>query len=997
MNVKGKSLVVILVVLICMLVGSGCVGAGDAMVTNLRCEYLENPQGIDVARPRLSWIAESNDRGWTQSAYQMQVAGTKENLEQNRGDLWDSGKVLSNESIHRVYEGMPLKSGMECFWKVRVWDQQGRVSAWSRPAMWSMGLLNESDWKAQWIGCPVPTEVEKEIYQPCSYLRKQFRVGGGIRRATLYATAGGVYEIYLNSRRVGEEVFAPGWSLYNKRLFYRTYDVTALLKENSDNAIAAILADGWYGLRHKGRGKLRLLAQLHLEYANGTEQLIVTDPTWKATMNGPILTSDMFNGEDYDARKEMPGWNKAGFDDSGWNRVVAGLIKLEQESGWYDVTEKVKAAVKDGGLKIKASNRNFGDPASGNIKYLVIEYQLEGQTHTATVEESDTFTITGSKSKKDMVILSARYGSDRPPGLHSSDLTQTIRQAHPGAAVRKTMEIKPVKLTEPKPGVYVFDMGQNMVGWVRLKVKGSAGTKVQMRFAEMLNPDGTIYTENLRAAKCTDTYICKGGGEIVWRPRFTFHGFRYVEVTGYPGGKPPTDAIVGEVLHSDCQITGSFECSNPLLNKLYQNIVWGQRGNWLEVPTDCPQRSERLGWMGDAQVFIRTASYNMDIGAFFTSWLRTVDDSQDYNGAFRNVSPADWSRGVAGWGDAGVICPWTIYHVYNDKRIIERQYGGMVKWIDYLQENSDNLLRPAKGYGDWLNLDAEAPKDVIGTAYFAYSTKLMAKMAQVIGKNNDARKYNKLFENIKKAFNDAYVGPDGKIKGETQTIYLMALYFDLLDGETLRIAEERLIELIKERDWHISIGFLGVNLLLPTLTDIGRTDVAYRLLQNEDYPSWLYPVRNGATTIWERWDGWTEEKGFQTPRMNSFNHYAYGACGQWMFSTLAGIDTDGPGYKKIIIRPRPGGSLTYAKAHYDSIHGRIATYWKKEKGRFVLDLTIPANTTATVYVPADSAEHVTESGKGAAGAAGVKFLWTEDGAAVYEVGSGNYAFVSKDG
>jgi hypothetical protein len=539
-------------------------------------------------------------------------------------------------------------------------------------------------------------------------------------------------------------------------------------------------------------------------------------------------------------------------------------------------------------------------------------------------------------------------------------------------------------------------MGQNFAGWVRLKIKGKAGTKIVLRFAEMLNPDGSIYTKNLREARCTDKYILAGKGEEIWQPSFTFHGFRYVEVTGYPG-KPSPDAITGIVVHSDAPVVGSFECSNPMVNQLWRNIVWSQRGNFIEVPTDCPQRDERLGWTGDAQIFARTATYNMDVAAFFTKWLVDLEDAQTKEGAFPDVAPhkVAMGSGVAAWGDAGVICPWAIYQVYGDRRVIERHYESMQKWIAYLQKNSKDLLRPAHGYGDWVSIGSNTPKDVIATAYFAYSTRLLSKMAAAIGKSEDAKKYETLFQQIKDAFNKAYVSDDARIKGETQTCYLLGLYFDLLPEDKREPAAKHLVADLRKRNWHLSTGFVGLSYLLPTLTQMGHLDIAYRLLNNDTFPSWGYSIKNGATTIWERWDGWTEEKGFQDPGMNSFNHYAFGSVGRWLFGIVAGIDTEESGYKRIIIRPQPGGGFSYANASYKSIHGKIVSDWKIKGDMFTLKVTVPANTTATVYVPARDAESVTESDRPAVRSKGVRFLRMEADAAVYEVGSGNYAFVSE--
>jgi len=885
----------------------------DVMVTALRCEYRVNPLGIDVTEPRLSWIIESDQRDQKQNAYQILVASSQENLKKGQSDLWDSGKVNSDQSAQVVYKGRKLSSRMRCYWKVRVWDKDDNLSAWSKPAYWTMGLLSPEDREAKWIGydAPAPASYKSEstseqlVLPPPRYLRNVFWVYQPIKRATVYASALGLYELNINGQRVGEDYFTPGWTDYSRRVYYQTYDVTDLLRKGS-NAAGAILADGWYagyigfGKKREHYGKdPRFFMQLEVEYADGTREISVTDESWKATY-GPHLEADFLMGETYDARREMPGWDRPGFDDSAWGDVA--------------VTE----------------------------------------------------TIAG------------------------------LLQSYPGVTVRKQLQIEPVDITEPKEGTFVFDLGQNFAGWARLQVKGQAGTKVVLRFAEVLNPDGTIYTTNLRAARCTDTYILKGEGTETWEPRFTYHGFRYVEVTGYPGRTGP-DAITGIVVHSDTPVVGSFECSNPMVNKLYKNITWSQRSNFVEVPTDCPQRDERLGWTGDAQIFIRTATYNMDVAAFFTKWLVDLEDAQNQNGAFPDVAPRKVAMGdgVAAWGDAGVICPWTIYKVYGDRRVIEKHYEAMKKWIAYLKTNSKDLLRPAYGYGDWVAVGSDTPKDVIATAYFAYSTRLLSEMAAAIGKKEDAEKYEALFQQIKAAFNKAYVSDDGQIKGDTQTCYCLALYFDLLPAEKREPAAGLLIKALGEKDWHLSTGFVGLSYLLPVLTQAGHLDIAYRLLNNDTFPSWGYSIKHGATTIWERWDGWTQEKGFQDPGMNSFNHYAFGSVGRWLFGTVAGIEMDAPGYRQIVIRPQPGGGMNYARATYDSITGKIESCWRIDCGEFELDVTIPPNTTVTIYVPARDAESVLESGWPASTAKEIRSLGMQDGAAVFQVGSGQYRFVSK--
>ena len=892
----------------------------------LKCEHRVDPPGIDEPSPRLGWALASEGRGLVQSAYRVLVARNEEDLEAEENLLWDSGRVESNRTLGIVYEGAELESGARCVWNARVWDGEGEPSAPSEPAVFGMGLLKKSDWKGTWISAgegpagdmDPPTGDEYDALgnglDPSPYLRKEFGLERPIRRARLYATARGLYELSINGARVGDDVLAPGWTDYRKRIQYQSYDVTALLRDGP-NALGAILGDGWYagfvGFDPKRAGahygtRPRLLAQLNVEYEDGTTACVATDGSWVSS-TGPILFSDLLAGESYDAREEMPGWNEPGFDDAGWYGV-------------------------------------------------------------------------GVEPLGDVPLV-----------------------AQPDEGVRATEEVAAEAVTEPASGVHVFDMGQNMVGWARLKVRGEAGTTVRMRFAEALNPDGTIYTENLRSARQTDTYVLKGEGEEVYEPRFTFHGFHYVEVTGYPG-EPPLDAVVGRVVHSATPPSGSFECSSPMVNRLQGNIVWGQRGNFLSIPTDCPQRDERLGWTGDAQIFVRTASLNMDVAAFFGKWMDDVEDAQTPDGAFTDVVPLlegsgliDLSRGAPAWGDAGVIVPWTIYKAYGDTRMIEKHYDAMARWMSYLRDANPDLLRRNKlgnNYGDWLSPKGDAtPKDLLATAYWAHDANLMAEMSRAVGR--DAAGYEKLFEDVKEAFNRAYVSPDGHVGNDTQTGYVVALHMGLLPKELRAKAAGHLVRTIEEKDWHLSTGFVGVGYLCPVLTEAGYPEVAYRLLNNETYPSWGYTIKNGATTIWERWDGWTEESGFQSPNMNSFNHYSLGSVGEWLYRYVAGIDLhpEGAGYDRIVIRPRPGGGLTHAGAEYDSVRGAIESAWEVSDGEFCLRVTIPPNTTATVHVPGADGTEVSEGGKPVEEAEGVELLRRGEKETVLSVGSGRYEFV----
>jgi len=929
----------------------------------LRCEYRVNPLGIDELQPGLGWIVESSERGQRQTAYQILVASNVERLGKNRGNLWDSGRVASGETTGVVYGGKALRSQQQCFWKVKVWDKDGKASGWSESARWSMGLLKPGDWKAQYISfrdkTPLHRSKEPLFLPPARQYRKEFAAAREVRRATIHATALGVYELHLNGQRVGDAYFAPGWSDYHRRAYYNTYDVTTLVKPGA-NALGAWVADGWYsgyvgfglltGIGTEGIGRYTygktpaVMAQLEIEYADGSRERVVTDTSWKVTGAGPIQEADFLMGESYDARQENRGWSEAGFDDSQWEPAIRA-----EDNG-----------------RVQAKFYEFQNPESGGNP------KIEGR-------EVD-------------------LGFKRPPKL----------EAFPGVPVRAIEEIKPVGLSSPSNGVHIFNLGQNFAGVVRLKVKGPAGTRIRLRYGEMLHPDGQLMTENLRKARATDVYVLRGdpNGES-YVPRFTFHGFQYVEVTGYPG-EPDLGTITGIVLHSDTPLTSGFECSDPVVNRLFRNVVWTQRANFVDLPTDCPQRDERFGWTGDAQAYVGTATYNADSAAFYTKWLRELMESQRPSGTFPGYAPFPfqhgWDFGTA-WCDAAVICPWTIWRAYGDTRIIERCWEPMTRFIAWRKSTSKDFLGVAHGnnWGDWLAVNEKTPLEYIDTAYFAYSTKLMAEMAQAIGKTSQAAEYRKLFGQIKSAFNQKYVKPDGALAVDTQTAYALALYMDLMPDNLRVAAGARLAKKIVDNDGRMSTGFLGTRPLLPVLSATGQSDLATRLLQSRKYPSWGYEVEQGATTIWERWNSYTKDKGFGGPQnaeMNSFAHYAFGAVCEWMFSQLAGIQTDGPGYQHIIIRPTPPSPnsnpdqkpIDWVRAHYDSIHGRIAIAWKVEDGRFELDVTIPANTTVSVYLPAREGASITESGKELSQAPGVRFLRREGDRVVLAVESGSYRF-----
>jgi alpha-L-rhamnosidase len=860
-----------------IMMGSMAVSAvANTGVKDLVCEYHTNPLGIDVQHPRLSWKIFSDEQNVMQTAYEIRVADSPSNLNKKNKQIWSSGKVDSDQSVNVEYQGPEIEPMQRVYWQVRIWDNQNKATKWSEPAFWEMGITEPELWTASWI--TMENEKEKEGSKPSQFFRKEFSTSKKIESARVYVSALGLYELYLNGEKVGDELFTPGWTSYNKRIQYQTYDVTQMLQK--ENTLGAILGDGWYrgniGFRNQRNyygDKLALIAQLQVNYTDGTSEIIGTDESWKAT-TGPIIFSDIYNGETYDARLEMPGWETTSFDDTNWGAAA----KLNHP--------------------------------------------------------------------KNILI------------------------APQGVPVKAVEEISPIEIITTPNGETVFDMGQNMVGWVRLKVQGNRGDAVTLKFAEVLDKDGNFYIENLRAAKATDVYILKGNGEEIYEPRFTFHGFRFVKIEGYPG-TPGLDDITGVVIYSDMEPTGTFVCSDSLINQLQHNIQWGQKGNFLDVPTDCPQRDERLGWTGDAQVFAPTAAFNFNVAPFYTKWMKDVAADQGPDGKVNHVVPdvLNGAGGSTAWADAAIIVPWQTYLAYGDKRILEEQYSSMKAWVEYMKNRAgeDYLWIGDTHYGDWLAFattrsdypGATTEKDLIATAYFSYSSGLLAKIAEILGKSGDAEKYSELSGKVKNAFINEFVTPGGRLVSHTQTAYALALAFNLLPENLVPKAAEYLAGDV-DKFKHLTTGFVGTPLLCKTLSNHGYEDLAFMLLNRKDYPSWLYPVTQGATTIWERWDGQKPDGTFQSAGMNSFNHYAYGAIGEWLYNYVAGIqiDPENPGYKHFFLAPHPGGGLTHAKAVYKSMYGEIKSDWKTEGNQMVYDVTIPANTTATVTLPSASPEKV---------------------------------------
>ncbi|MET7791869.1 alpha-L-rhamnosidase [Streptomyces sp900116325] len=1016
-------------------------------------EYVSHPLGLDVPQPRLSWPLASDEPGQAQTAYQIRVAGSPGHLA--KPDVWDSGKVMSPDSVLVPYAGPALSSRTRYYWSVRVWDAGGRASAWSEPSWWETGLSERSDWSAQWVGAPAElvgapalddaswiwfAEGDPAAGAPAAtrFFRGRVDIPEGVTRARLVMTADDGYTAYVNGTQVAHaEADGPAENWRRPALV----DVTAHLRTG-----ASVIAVSATNATDSPAG---LLGLLELTTADGV-RAFATGADWKAVDEEP--TGD---------------WRSAAFDDASWQQAKAlakwgsgpwgkvtpssspaaqlrhefrlkhasvararlystalGLYEAHLNGervgedrlapGWtdyrkrvqyqtYDVTKLVRAGANALGVTVAtgwyAGNVGmFGPHQYGErpafLGQLEVTY-TDGSTERV-LSGTDWRAATGPVTSADIMSgeeYDARLESEgwTRPGFDDSawaavdafDKVSAALVAEAGGPTRVERTLPARKVTEPKPGVFVYDLGQNMVGAVRLTVSGKAGTAVRLRHAEVLNPDGTIYTTNLRSARATDTYILKGGGKETYEPRFTFHGFRYVEVTGYPG-KPPLNAVAGRVIHTDAPFTMNFSTNVPLLNQLHSNITWGQRGNFVSIPTDTPARDERLGWTGDINVFAPTAAYNMESGRFLTKWLVDLRDGQSDDGAFTDVAPfvGTVGKGVAGWGDAGVTVPWALYQAYGDTRILDQSWPSMLKWLDYLERHSSGFLRPAEGYGDWLNIQDETPKDVIGTAYFAHAADLVARAAQALGK--DPAPYTSLFASVRDAFRAAYVSSGGKVKGDTQTGYVLALSMDLLADTDRGPAAERLVELIKAKDWHLTTGFLGTPRLLPVLTSTGHTDVAYRLLVQRSFPSWGYQIDKGATTMWERWDSIKPDGSFQDAGMNSFNHYAYGSVGEWMYANIAGIAPAAPGFREILVRPRPGGGVTEAEGRYDSVRGPVITRWKLDSDGFRLALTVPANTTAEVWIPATEAAQVTHGTS--------EFLRMEDGCAVFAAGSGTHRF-----
>ena len=867
-------------------------------VEQLRCEYLDSPLGIDTPQPRLSWILRSGERGAKQTAYQILVASSEAALKESQADLWDTGKVVSDETIQIRYAGQPLASRQQCFWKVRIWDQAGQTNE-SKSAHWEMGLLQTADWGAKWIARTTDTNSN-----PAPLFRNSFSIDRKVKQARAYICGLGYYELYLNGEKVGDHLLDPGYTRYDRRALYVTYDVTDQLKRGA-NAVGVILGNGWFNCHTKAvwnfheapwRAAPKLLFHLHVDYADGSSVNIASGGHWHCS-TGPIVFDSIYGGETYDARLEKPGWSTASYDLSKW---------------------------------------------------------------------------------EDVQLVEA------PTGKLSAQMMPPIKV---------DQILKPVKISEPKPGVFIVDVAQNLAGMAELHVKGPAGTRVQMRYGERLSPDGTLDAGDIEQhvkklgkeqQHQTDTYILRGsGGEEVYASRFTYHGFQYVEVTGFPG-KPTLDNFRVRFIHSAVPKAGEFTCSNPMLNRINRAADWAFLSNLQGIPTDCPHR-EKNGWTGDAHLACEQAQFNFFPVPVHQKWINDLGDEQKPTGQLPGIVPTSgwgysWGNGPA-WDSSFLLIPSYEYLYYGDTENFRRHYDGMKRYVDYLTTRAkDGIVKI--GLNDWAPWKTKTEAGITDTAYYYVDTMIVALAAELLGKKDDAQKYNELAASIKTAFNKKFYQADTALYDNgSQTALSCALYQGLVEPENKARVLANLVAAVEKANNHIDTGILGAKYLLNALLENGRADVACRMVAQKDQPSWGWWLEQGATTLWENWNG-----------SESRNHIMYGDVSAWFYKALAGIQPDpqAPGFKHFFVTPHVVGDLTSARGEYDSIRGKIVSDWQVVKGEFRLNLTIPANTTSTVSLPIPA--NVLENGKPATQASRVKFVRAEAGRSVFEVGAGTYRF-----
>jgi alpha-L-rhamnosidase len=902
-----------------------CSRNGRLRVTDLRTQYKVNPLGIGTAMPALSWTLQSDARNCTQSAYRIIVAESENLLAEDLGSLWDSGRVESNETLNIPYEGIPLGSGQKCFWKVRIWDGTGQASDWSAPSFWETALLRSNDWEARWIsdGKPIPEE-DADFYRedPAPIFRKDFVLDQRPVKARLYISGLGYYEARLNGHRVGDQVLDPGWTDYADRILYSTYDVTALLQKGT-NCLGAVLGNGWYNplpLRMWGRLNLRehlavgrpcLIAQLEIHFADGSSRTVASDKSWKVH-EGPILRNNIYLGEVYDARHDVPAWDTAGFNDSAWSQAASA-------------------------------------PEPGG--------RLEAQS--------------------------------QPP-------------------IRAVEEIRPVGISQPRPEVFIVDFGENFAGWAKLRVRAPRGTKIQLRYGELLYPDGTLnpmtsvcgQIKGLRrdgspvggpgapeVAVQQDVYICRGEKKEVYVPTFTFHAFRYVEVTGFPG-QPGPEAVTGIRLHADVESAGNFTCSDPLFNSIQGMTRRTFLSNLFSVQSDCPHR-ERFGYGGDMAVTCEAFMMNFNMAAFYAKAVRDWQDAALPDGMLTDTAPFVGIQycGVA-WAMVHPLLQAELFRYYGGRRLIEEQYSFSRRWLDLVNSQyPDHIV--TEGLSDHEGLEP-APAPPMVTPLYAESARILSRLADILELKEDMVRFQKLLLDIQETYLDRFLEPGtGQVHPHTQAGQAIALELDLLPPEERDRALQVLISKIQEEhDGHLSTGIFGTRYLLEVLSRTGHADLVAAMVRETTFPGWGYMLESGATTLWEHWE--LSDNTF------SHNHPMFGSISAWFFRWLAGIQPNpqAKGFDRFSIRPQPVEGITWVEAEYKSVRGTIRVFWERDKEEFMLKITVPPNTRAKVFIPTSDAESIREKGKPETGHPG-KWVWkTGKGYGVCEIGSGTYTFCS---